>query len=111
VINFEQTLLKEGAPDLSQYRQQGAAGGGRENSQERQTQRIRALRRALFANGDSSKRSENAFSSTRNGGGMVETGGCHSTSANPDEIKAASTLAASFISDDVGYWRLVTPFA
>jgi hypothetical protein len=29
--------------------------------------------------------------STRNGGGMAETGGCHSTSANPDEIKAAKT--------------------
>ena len=75
VVNFEQThprgCHRFGATPLAE--------GNRANFQERQAQRIRAICRALFDNGDGCEGPELSRYSTRNGGRVAKARRCSST--------------------------------
>jgi hypothetical protein len=82
VINFAQTHPSGG----DRFDAATLAGLHRDKTQERQAQRIRGLRRALFADGDGSKGPGLSLYSTRNGGRMDKARGDYSASAGPGKM-------------------------
>jgi hypothetical protein len=92
VVNFEQTHPR----GCHRFAATPLAGANRANSQERQTQRIRALCRALFDNGDRCEGSGLSHYSTRNGGRVAKTRGCSSTPSKTRTNANAVAISSRF---------------